>query len=167
MDESTPLFCEMADAGTRFEGDWFERKHLVQPDVLRLLRWREAVGVKDLVAAANASAEKLLQLHRQYAASSGLRLLDQNLERLESQLAETRERPGACMLCVGWGGGFLSKTANPSTDDDNYRKLLRLFPFYARSIQTGLPFPKTRRVVFLGGLPALIPGWVRLEFDVA
>ncbi|MBL8229009.1 MAG: type III-A CRISPR-associated RAMP protein Csm5 [Bryobacterales bacterium] len=167
MDESTPVFCEMADAGTRFEGDWFERKFLSQPEVLRMLRWREATAIKDLASAANASAGKLLGLHRQYAANAGLRLLDQNLDSLEKELAETRERPGACLLCLGWGGGFLSKSANMNTDDDNYRKLLRLFPYYARAIQTGLPFPKTRRIVFLGGLPALMPGWVRVQFDLS
>lgn len=167
VDESTPLFCEMADAGTRFEGDWFERRQFGNPEMLRMLRWRDAIGAKELAAAANSLAEKLLQMHRQYAANAGLRLLDQNLEVLEKQLAETRERPGACMLCLGWGGGFLSKAANLDTDDDNYRKVLRLFPFYARAIQTGLPFPKTRRIVFLGGLPALTPGWVRLQFDLS
>jgi CRISPR-associated protein Csm5 len=34
---------------------------------------------------------------------------------------------------------------------------------YSRAIQTGLPFPKTRRVVFLENRPATLPGWVRLE----
>jgi CRISPR-associated protein Csm5 len=55
--------------------------------------------------------------------------------------------------------------ANPATDDDTYRKVLRQLPFYARAIQTGLPFPKTRRVVFLSGQPAMLPGWVRLDLQ--
>ncbi|MCS7025592.1 MAG: hypothetical protein NZV14_12400 [Bryobacteraceae bacterium] len=166
VDESTALFCEMADVGTRFEGEWFERSLLQQPEVLKALGWRESISVQNLVATANAWSEKLLELHRQYAASAGLRLLDQNLESLQNQLAEARNRPGTCLLCLGWGGGFLSKAANPNTDLENYRKILRLFPSYTKAIQTGLPFPKTRRIVFLGGLPAWIPGWVRLQFDL-
>jgi hypothetical protein len=36
-------------------------------------------------------------------------------------------------------------------------------PFYARAIQTGQPFPKTRRVVHLNQQPAALPGWILLE----
>jgi hypothetical protein len=34
---------------------------------------------------------------------------------------------------------------------------------YARAIQSGLPFPTTRRIVFLGNQPASLPGFVHLE----
>jgi len=30
-------------------------------------------------------------------------------------------------------------------------------------LASGLPFPKTRRVVFLNDQPASLPGWTRLE----
>jgi hypothetical protein len=36
-------------------------------------------------------------------------------------------------------------------------------PIYQRAIQTGMPFPKTRRVVFEGNQPSSLPGWVMLE----
>jgi hypothetical protein len=34
---------------------------------------------------------------------------------------------------------------------------------HQQAIQTGLPFPKTRRIAFEGGRPAFLPGWVLLE----
>jgi hypothetical protein len=34
---------------------------------------------------------------------------------------------------------------------------------YQTAVKTGLPFPKTRRIVFEGGNPAYLPGWVLLE----
>ena len=43
------------------------------------------------------------------------------------------------------------------------RKILRSMPLYQRAIQTGMPFPKPRRVVFEGNQPASLPGWVMLE----
>jgi CRISPR-associated protein Csm5 len=44
------------------------------------------------------------------------------------------------------------------------RSILRRHPLYTRTMQTGLPFPKTRRVVFLNDEPAALPGWVRVDF---
>jgi hypothetical protein len=35
--------------------------------------------------------------------------------------------------------------------------------FYAKAIQSGLPFPKTRKIVFLGNQAATIAGFVHLE----
>ena len=38
-------------------------------------------------------------------------------------------------------------------------------PLYQRAIQTGMPFPKTRRVIFEDNQPASLPGWVMLEVE--
>ncbi|HUQ92623.1 MAG TPA: hypothetical protein VM120_13170 [Bryobacteraceae bacterium] len=149
-----PYFCEMASPGAAFEGIWTERVPI---------RGRENIRTKTLVAAANAYAEKVLGLHRQYAATTSLSGLDRNLSAIEQKLAEVRQSPKACLLCIGWGGGLLSKVSTPDTEQESYRKLLRQMPFYSRAIQTGLPFPKTRKVVHLEGQPATLPGWVLLE----
>jgi CRISPR-associated protein Csm5 len=57
----------------------------------------------------------------------------------------------------------LSKSAAIGADEAEHRKLLGLMPFYERAIRTGLPFPKTRRVVFLKNKPAALPGWMELR----
>jgi len=51
------------------------------------------------------------------------------------------------------------------TADPNYRTILRHVSLYQKAVQTGLPFPKTRRIVFQGGQPAYLPGWVVLEIN--
>jgi CRISPR-associated protein Csm5 len=38
-----------------------------------------------------------------------------------------------------------------------------MMPFYERAIRSGLPFPKTRRVIFLKNKPATLPGLVELS----
>jgi hypothetical protein len=35
--------------------------------------------------------------------------------------------------------------------------------FYQAALRTGMPFPKTRKVIFEGGKPANLPGWVLIE----
>jgi CRISPR-associated protein Csm5 len=45
------------------------------------------------------------------------------------------------------------------------RQILRQVPIYQKALQTGLPFPKTRRVIFQQGHPASLPGWVMLEIS--
>jgi CRISPR-associated protein Csm5 len=34
---------------------------------------------------------------------------------------------------------------------------------YNNALASGLPFPKTRRIVFLNDQPASLPGWARLD----
>lgn len=165
IEESTPVFCEMAEPGAIFQGSWSESQFLAQTETLRALRWKEPVQSSTLTKAANDYAANLLAIHRRYAATAGLAALDANLQHLENWLGRVRDRQNACILPIGWGTGFLAKTAQPDTEQESYRKLLRLMPFYSRAIQTGLPFPKTRRIVFLNEQPAALPGWVLLEIE--
>ena len=51
------------------------------------------------------------------------------------------------------GLGFLSKSAAIGADEEEQRKVLAALPYYERAIKSGLPFPKTRRVVFLKNNP--------------
>ena len=93
----------------------------------------------------------------------GLGRLDATLAGLEEKLTAIGKSGNACVLCVGWGGGLLGKVSYLNTEDESYRKIARNLPFYQRAIQTGFPFPKTRRVIFEGNQPASLPGWVLLE----
>jgi CRISPR-associated protein Csm5 len=148
IEEATPIFAEMAVPGTTFQGSWRERS---ETDRARLF------------GSANKYAAGLIARHKEYAASASLPALASTLGQLEERLAEIELRPGACLLSIGWGGGLLGKSAFLDTADESYRKILRQMPLYQRAIQTGMPFPKTRRVVFHGNLPASLPGWVMLE----
>ncbi|HLI84386.1 MAG TPA: hypothetical protein VKV17_10740, partial [Bryobacteraceae bacterium] len=101
-------------------------------------------------------------LQRQYAAMAGLALLDKSLEELEQKLARAREE-GACLLAIGWGGGLLTKSSWLDATNPDYRQILQQFSLYNRALSTNLPFPKTRRIVFLNNKPATLPGWVELR----
>ena len=148
VEESTPIFAEMAAPGTAFDGVWRERS---AEDRARLFQ------------ASNRYAETLIARHREYAQRTSLTRLAAKLEALETRLKELRATENACLLSIGWGGGLLGKSAYLNTGDESYRKILKQLPLYSRAIQTGLPFPKTRRVVFEGGQPSSLPGWVMLE----
>jgi CRISPR-associated protein Csm5 len=164
-EDSTPLFAEMASPGTVFEGTWTEKSFYRLPEVARALRWKDVPSTQALLAAANAYAARLLENHKGYAARTGLSQLQSNIEGLEARLAEARERGDTCLLAIGWGCGFLGKAAYPETDQDAYRQILRQLPFYSKAVRTGMPFPKTRRIVFLENRPAILPGWVTFEIQ--
>ena len=163
-DDSTPVFAEMAAPGTTFTGDWDEKKFFLQPEIRRGLRWPESFGRAKIFEAVNVYANGLIQLHRQYASMAGLGLLDQNLDQLEQRLAQAREK-GSCLLSLGWGGGLPAKSAWLDTTNPDYRQILQVFQFYNRALATNLPFPKTRRIVFLNNKPATLPGWAELSID--
>lgn len=162
--DSTPAFAEMAVPGTVFSGAFEENAALAQPEMLRALRWREAAGVKMFTHAANAAAEKLIAVQRGYAELSGLGGVGHSLDQLSKRLAAARES-GACLLCLGWGTGLLAKSVSTDVNADPYRQILRMLPAYSNPLRSGLPFPKTRRVVFQADQPSALPGWVELAFD--
>lgn len=148
IDESTPIFAEMATPGTTFEGAWQERS---------------ASDRNRIFQAANRYAAGLIARHKQYAELCGLPRLAATLGELDERLQAIQQRPNTCLLSIGWGGGLLGKSAFLNTDDESYRKILRSMPLYQRAIQTGLPFPKTRRIIFQDQQPANLPGWTTLE----
>ena len=163
-DDSTPAFAEMAVPGTAFEGVWDEKAFFLQTEVRRALRWPESMSRAKVFEAANVYAAGLLALQRQYASWAGMGLLDKSLADLEQQLAEARGK-GGCLLCLGWGGGLPAKSAWLDSTNADYRQILQQYQFYNRALATNLPFPKTRRIVFLGNRPATLPGWAELSIQ--
>lgn len=161
-DDSTPVFAEMAVPGSIFEGRWDEKTFFSQPEIRRAVRWQESFDRSRIFQAANDYAAQLLAIHRQYAAWTGLELLAANLAQLEARLAEAREA-GSCLVCLGWGGGLLGKSAWLDTTNTDYREILQHLALYNRALSSNLPFPKTRRIVFLNNKPAALPGWALLE----
>jgi CRISPR-associated protein Csm5 len=160
-EESTASFAEMAPPGSTFEGDWSEKSFFLDPEVRRQVRWPESLNRAQVFESANVYAAGLLALQRQYAAMAGLGLLDKSLEELEQRLAQARGK-GACLLALGWGGGLLAKSSWLDTNNPEYRQILQQFALYNRALASNLPFPKTRRVVFLNNKPTTLPGWVEL-----
>ena len=163
-DSGTPTFAEMAAPGTAFEGIWRENAFLNNEEVRRSLHWGHPVTRGHLFESANRYAEKQLELHAQYAKWTGLDALGASVAALQKSLADARTN-GGCLLAIGWGAGFLSKSAAIGAAEEEQRKVLAALPFYERAIKTGMPFPKTRRVVFLKNKPSTLPGWVSLRVE--
>jgi CRISPR-associated protein Csm5 len=152
------MFAEMAAPGTVFKGHWRVREFLRDA-----LHRREQKGPERLLEAANEHAAALIDVQRKYADSVGLARLRSNLDGLAGRLEEIRERGSACLLNLGWAGGFLGKAAFLDTASEDYRRILRRMPLYDRAIRSGMPFPKTRKIVWEAGQPSTLPGWTLLE----
>ncbi|MBZ5676297.1 MAG: type III-A CRISPR-associated RAMP protein Csm5 [Acidobacteriia bacterium] len=150
IDDSTPVFAEMAAPGMVFEGLWKENSPQDR---------------QKLFQASNSFAASQIARHKAYAEAIGLERLSATLGDLEKRVPEAGNVAGnaACVLSLGWGAGMLSKISVADTADPSYRSILRHFSLYQKAVQTGLPFPKTRRIVFETGRPAYLPGWVLLE----
>jgi CRISPR-associated protein Csm5 len=163
--ESTPEFVEMAVPGTEFTGESFKRKFLQDPQLTRALGWRSTPDLELFMKSSNEYASAQLDQHAKFAEAAALPRVQQAVLKLQEDLGSIRSAENACLLCLGWGSGFLSKAGFISTDDENLRKVLRGVPAFGRALKNGSPFPKTRRVIFAGGQPAYLPGWVRLDFE--
>ena len=164
-DDSTPTSApKWLRPASVFEGDWRENAFLNSEEVRKSLRWNKPVTHETLFDSANQYAAKQLELHAQYAQWTGLEALRTSVADLQKRL-ETAAINGSCLLAIGWGAGFLSKSAAIGMDEAEHRKVLGMMPFYERAIKSGLPFPKTRRVVFLKNKPATLSGWVELKVE--
>jgi CRISPR-associated protein Csm5 len=148
VDDSTPVFAEMAAPGMVFEGLWKETS---------------AHDRQKLFQASNSFAASQIQRHKAYAEATGLNRLAETLGELDKRVQGAASH--SCVLSLGWGAGMLSKISVGDTADPSYRSILRHVSLYQRAVQTGLPFPKTRRIVFEAGRPAFLPGWVLLEVN--
>jgi len=81
------------------------------------------------------------------------------LHELVTGLPENR-----CLLQVGWGGGWLNKTAGLRLDDRQREEVIRRYRLARGKRQPGDPFPRSRRVVLDGqGRPVAPLGWVLIE----
>ena len=161
-EDGAPTFAEMSAPGSTFEGTWRENRFFDEPETRRLLGWREPIERAQVFDAANQYATGLLALHKNYAALTGLQLLSKTIDELEASLAEARTT-GACLISIGWGAGLIGKSAWLDTSSPDYRQILKSISVYNSPLASGLPFPKTRRVVFLNDQPASLPGWAKLE----
>lgn len=163
-EESTPAFAEMAVPGATFTGVWHEKAFFLQPEIRRSIRWPESFSRAKIFEAVNVYAAGLLALQRQYASWAGMGLLDKSLDDLEQRLNEARQK-GSCLFSMGWGGGLPAKSAWLDAANPDYRQILEPYGIYNRALATNLPFPKTRRIVFLNNRPATLPGWVELTVE--
>src|SRR5262249_7175426 len=132
-------------------------------EIAKALRKRGTAETESVFDSVNAYTAQLVQIHKQYAEWTGLGTLKTTLDALAERVAQVREAKRGCLLPLGWGAGFLSKAAVLITRTDASRQIWRQVPFYARAIQSTLPFPKTRRIIFLGNQPASLAGFVHLE----
>ena len=165
MSEATPLFAEMASPGTSFTGSWQEREALENQDVARALGWRSVPSSKMIVDAANDYAEAQIEAQSRYAEAAGLSGIANTVSRLREELASARAASLSCLLCLGWGGGFVSKSGYLQTEGESFRKILRTVPALSRGLREGALFPKTRRIVFKGGQPVSLAGWAIAQLD--
>jgi CRISPR-associated protein Csm5 len=163
--DSTPVFTEMAIPGTSFSGDWQERVFFENAELARSLGWRSVPEPKAIVEAANNFAAAQLSLHAQYAELAHLENLHRAVEGLKAELESAQNASLTCLLAMGWGSGFLAKAGSLETENAAYRKILRAVPAIGKSLRDNVPFPKTRRIVFLKGQPSTVPGWVRIQFE--
>jgi CRISPR-associated protein Csm5 len=163
-EDGTPVFAEMANPGTVFAGDWDEKKFFLQPEIRRMIRWPESFGRGKIFESVNYYAAGLIALAKQYAEMTRLDLLYRSMEEMEQRLESARQK-GSCLLSLGWGSGLLAKSAWLDTTNGDYRQILQQFALYNRALSTNLPFPKTRRIVFLNNKPATLPGWVELSVE--
>jgi len=141
--KSGQQFAEMARSGAVFEGRGALPEGVSEAVRVQTRRW---IGE-------NAAFAKL----------AGLKPLIETVEKLREEEAKLAD--DSCLIPIGWGAGFRSKTLAPDTSTPEARMALTGMPGIRKSVVAGLPFPKTRRIALDGGGGAALCGWVRLDWE--
>ena len=136
-------FAEMARPGAVFEGRGELPGGVTEALRLQTRRWIESQTA--------------------FAKQAALKPLLETVEKLREE--EARLCGEACLLPIGWGAGFGSKTVSPDISTPEARMTLSGMPGIRKSVVPGLPFPKTRRIALDGGGGAAICGWAKLDWD--
>lgn len=140
------LFSDAANEKLRFQGE-------------------KQQAVEQLADVCNTFAAAVIAHERQF-------YTDHSCPDLANFYAELEEKrtalpPGGFLLCVGWGGGYETKTVTNLLVQQAGLDLMEIRERYqlGRSRRTGKYhsiFPKTRRVGYTGGAPAWAMGWMQL-----
>jgi len=138
--------------------------------VPRVLDWQDRIlGLVDRwPEACNAFARHVAEAELRWwqearrAAPMGLVALAEALVRFYADLLRrmTGEAAGSVYLNLGWGGGWRTKTVTEAFGDTRVRQVVRRY-----NLDRGAgsrPFPKTRKVAWLGGQTFAPLGWVLL-----
>ncbi len=165
--DATPVLAEMAIPGSVFEGSFSEAPFFRRTETLRALNWKESPGALRYAEASNAWAARCLAAQRIWAEKAAIPAVIRSLDTLEARRKDLEASRTGCLVCLGWGTGYLPKAADPNPEDEVKDKVLRSLPVIASAIRTGLPFPKTRRIVFSADQPATLPGWAAIQFELS
>lgn len=136
------------------------------------LGWEE-VSLQALVGweqACNELAQEIAEKEKRWwerassvSKSTSAKILAATMERFYDDLSRqirTESQKGAVFVNLGWGSGWRSKTVTEVFGDETVQWVVNKYGLDrgARS----RPFPKTRKVVWLGGNSFLPMGWMKL-----
>lgn len=144
----TPTFLEAAQPGTTFQGTMNGGQRLLEGGATK---------------AAQAASFALLEDQMRTAKRLQLPELQKSLEKVWEQAKGLG--PESVLLQLGWGAGYLSKSVLTRERVSEARELLEQGG-HRRAMQSqgaGFPFPKSMRVIWVEGKPALALGWVGLR----
>ncbi|MFO7153238.1 MAG: type III-A CRISPR-associated RAMP protein Csm5 [Bacillota bacterium] len=102
--------------------------------------------------------EDYIEEEKEFYAKYGLYELEQFYQELQERSRGLEENE--LLLQMGFGTGYLSKTVGRFFDKDDFEKLSRK----GMRVSDYNLFPKTRRIIFSGGNPVSVPGWIKITF---
>jgi CRISPR-associated protein Csm5 len=164
-------FAEWLTAGTELQTSINCDQFLFTPQVRDRLEFNDAQvsAVNELPKVCNAYAQALLRREQDYYDAHALPRLGDLYDRFDRLIDDLP--PGACLLNLGWGGGWESKTVGDLLrellSDESFKKLRRRFnlgkhPDKPIDRYLDTHFPHSRQLATASG--EILPlGWVKLE----
>ena len=158
---------EALPVGTQATGEIRLDQALFTPEMQEQLRFRQDAGwLADLAAHCNTRARALIQaeiaFYQHHHVATATTVYQELLARLDAL------PPGACLLQMGWGTGWLSKTLGLSLAAQAVFPQVR--ELYRLGHRGSALFPKTRRLTLDAAnydttRPGKPLGWVQLTLD--
>lgn len=157
-------FAEMAAPGATFEGTFDPNTFLTQSEIAAGFRWGSE-SVESLMETANQGSIRLLEAQANYLRRLNLTKVVEETRRALDRAQSLAGTGRGCVLQLGWATGMPAKSATADPGAGAHRAILENTGFYGSALKSGLPFPKSRKIVFANGQAASLPGMVLLEIQ--
>ncbi|MCU7496194.1 MAG: type III-A CRISPR-associated RAMP protein Csm5 [Ignavibacteria bacterium] len=167
--DATPVHAEMLQAGSaanfsiKIENFLFEN-----PQAIAELGFASRkLTIENLSEEVNRYSREMLESELKFFQSFKnplLRHLEAELARIMETIPpeNSEQSKKEMVLRLGWGTGWKSMTGN--WIDEQSLKIIRPDMQLGRA---GMPFPKTRKIIFEDNEPAQVPGWVKIRLNSA
>ncbi len=165
-DKGTAIFAEMLGPGAVVPFSLYRDDFVFSDRARELNLQTKRFSMEDLAVLANRCARKRLAsefdfIDRIQNLKDVDNILD-DIERLRNLIPveKSDQEKQVFMLRMGWGSGWRSMTGDYLTE--NQLSIIRNQNPLGKK---GMPFPKTRKIVFDEDEPVYLPGWVLVRLD--
>ena len=154
---ATPIFFEALRPGAKLTGYLKLDDFILKTETDSMLGIRDMIPIEQIVQTCNRFSQRHLEREEIFFQSVGFQDLQKEIKKIRTMKLDKNE----FLLHVGWGAGYESKAIGNFLDDELFSEIKKEW----RMGRKGMPFPKTRKIVFEDDNAKTETGWIKMNLQ--